>query len=100
MFNNLVNPPLKSLRPDASVAPTFEGADEEARALLSETERDEALDSTATLPADLGQSGFDVVPPAELGVSGSLRGVSSGGVEAIRSSEERGFDVAGTARGH
>lgn len=50
LFNNLVNPPA-CVRPAA--APV-----EEERALL----RDEALDETAALPADLGTSGYDVVP--------------------------------------
>lgn len=34
--------------------------DDEERALL----REEALEETATLPADLGASGYDVVPQA------------------------------------
>ncbi|KAJ7489880.1 hypothetical protein B0H11DRAFT_2403111 [Mycena galericulata] len=54
LFNNLVTPP-KFLRP--AVAPVDP---EEAEGLLSPV-----LDETATLPADLGQSGFDVVPPGE-----------------------------------
>ncbi|KAJ7738503.1 hypothetical protein DFH07DRAFT_870506 [Mycena maculata] len=54
LFNNLVNPP-KFLRP-----PTAPVDPEEAEGLLSP-----ALDETATLPVDLGQSGFDVVPPGE-----------------------------------
>lgn len=50
-----MNPP-RFLRPRALAA-----ADEtdETRALLAQ----EALDETAVLPADLGQSGYDVVPP-------------------------------------
>jgi len=55
LFNNLVTPP-KFLRPP--VAPS---ADPEAEGLLSAP----TLDETATLPADLGQSGFDVVPQGE-----------------------------------
>ena len=54
LFNNLVNPP-KFLRPRALDATT----EDERRALLAR----EALDETAILPADLGQSGYDVVPP-------------------------------------
>ncbi|GJE86894.1 DMT family transporter [Phanerochaete sordida] len=53
LFNNLVQPP-KFLRPDVA-----EDDVDERRALLSH----EALDETAILPADLGQSGYDVVPP-------------------------------------
>ncbi len=55
MFNTLVNPP-RFLRPHALTA-----ADDsdETRALLAQ----EALDETAVLPADLGQGGYDVVPP-------------------------------------
>lgn len=54
LFNNLVNPP-KFLRPhDAEAEDT-----DERRALLA----NEALDETAVLPVDLGQSGYDVVPP-------------------------------------
>jgi len=56
LFNNLVAPP-KFLAPPAtpSVDP------EEAEGLLAEP----ILDETATLPADLGQSGFDVVPQGQ-----------------------------------
>jgi hypothetical protein len=54
LFNNLVNPP-KFLRPRAPEP----GPLDERRALLAH----EALDETAVLPADLGQSGYDVVPP-------------------------------------
>ncbi|KAK7693264.1 hypothetical protein QCA50_002831 [Cerrena zonata] len=59
LFNNLVNPP-SFIRPaesegDSPLAP------EESRHLLAE----HTLDETATLPADLGQSGFDIVPPPE-----------------------------------
>ncbi|KAJ7090047.1 hypothetical protein C8R43DRAFT_1050460 [Mycena crocata] len=55
LFNNLVNPP-RILRP--SVAPA---ATPEEEGLLSSP----VLDETATLPADLGQSGFDVVPQGQ-----------------------------------
>jgi hypothetical protein len=56
LFNNLVTPP-KFIAPPAmpSVDP------EEAQGLLTEP----ILDETATLPADLGQSGFDVVPQGQ-----------------------------------
>ena len=53
MFNMLVNPP-RFLRPREQEAVTAD----ETRALLAR----EALDETAALPADLGQSGYDVVP--------------------------------------
>lgn len=55
-FNNLVNPP-KFLRP--RVPEAADASTDETRALLAH----EALDETAVLPADLGQSGYDVVPP-------------------------------------
>lgn len=61
MFNDLYEPP-SFLKPTAVQGftgdPDVEGADER-RALLAE----HALDATATLPADLGTSGYDVVPP-------------------------------------
>ncbi|KAJ7632450.1 hypothetical protein FB45DRAFT_1057537 [Roridomyces roridus] len=53
MFNNLVTLP-KFIRPPVIIA------DEEAEGLLAP-----ALDETANLPADVGQSGFDVLPPGE-----------------------------------
>ncbi|KAJ7940816.1 hypothetical protein B0H13DRAFT_2226163 [Mycena leptocephala] len=56
LFNNLVTPPKFLLPPVASSADP-----EEAEGLLSAP----ALDETATLPADLGQSGFDVVPQGQ-----------------------------------
>ncbi|KAI0268769.1 hypothetical protein BC834DRAFT_820737 [Gloeopeniophorella convolvens] len=58
LFNNLVQPP-RFLRPSetASTAALAEG-DAEGAPLLS----GEALDETARLPADLGTSGYDVVP--------------------------------------
>lgn len=55
LFNDLVRPP-KFMRTRAEAAA---GVSDERRALLAH----EALDETAVLPADLGQSGFDVVPP-------------------------------------
>ncbi|KAJ7694190.1 hypothetical protein B0H17DRAFT_1276476 [Mycena rosella] len=55
LFNNLVTPP-SFLRP-----PVVPSADpEEAEGLLTSP-----LDETAALPADLGQSGFDVVPQGQ-----------------------------------
>ncbi|KAG8720015.1 hypothetical protein FRC08_001374 [Ceratobasidium sp. 394] len=54
LFNGLVEPPA-FIRPAARGS---EAADDESRALLVE----QHLDETAVLPADAGQSGFDVVP--------------------------------------
>lgn len=56
LFNNLVTPPkfLKFLHP-----PVASVDSEEAEALLS------VIDETAALPADLGQSGYDVVPAGQ-----------------------------------
>jgi drug/metabolite transporter (DMT)-like permease len=56
LFNNLVQPP-SFLHP--AIAPVLiADAEVEGAPLLS----DDALDETARLPADLGTSGFDVVP--------------------------------------
>jgi len=62
LFNNLVNPPA-CVRPPAAtpVAQAPAEAAEEERALL----REETLDETAALPADLGTSGYDVVPAGQ-----------------------------------
>lgn len=60
LFNNLVQPP-KMLHPPATVV--VHGHSEEERGLLSER----ALDETAILPADVGTSGYDVVPPPPSG---------------------------------
>lgn len=89
-------PPFKFLNEVPAGQAPFVGADEEARGLLADSEREDTLGGTASLPADLGQSGYDVVPSEQVGVT---PGVSSGGSEALRSSENRGFDVAGRARG-
>ncbi|KAI0689135.1 hypothetical protein BC835DRAFT_275775 [Cytidiella melzeri] len=56
VFNNIVQPP-SFLRPRLNVVNS-----DETRALLA----NEALDETAALPVDLGQSGFDVVPQDQL----------------------------------
>ncbi|KIJ17455.1 hypothetical protein PAXINDRAFT_168112, partial [Paxillus involutus ATCC 200175] len=63
MFNNLVNPP-SFLRPSpASTTMDTMDAEEagEAEALLASSR----LDESATLPVDLGQSGYDVLPADE-----------------------------------
>lgn len=56
LFNNLVNPPA-CLRP----TPNLIAAAEEADGLLASSR----LDESASLPADLGQSGYDVLPSNE-----------------------------------
>ncbi|KAH8107183.1 hypothetical protein BXZ70DRAFT_885192 [Cristinia sonorae] len=66
LFNGLVNPPsfLPWLRPPHTApdsSPTLVEQEEESRHLLAE----HTLDETAALPADLGQSGFDIIPPLE-----------------------------------
>ncbi|KAI0797815.1 hypothetical protein C8Q75DRAFT_739767 [Abortiporus biennis] len=60
LFNNLVNAPSFLQRAPSSAALPA-AAEEESRHLLAE----HTLDETAALPADLGQSGFDIVPPPE-----------------------------------
>ncbi|KZO98989.1 hypothetical protein CALVIDRAFT_534532 [Calocera viscosa TUFC12733] len=69
LFNNLVSPP-SFLRPSSTaaedeglVAGRNQEDREEERGLLSER----VLRDTAVLPADLGQSGFDVAPPPAQG---------------------------------
>ncbi|KAH7912142.1 hypothetical protein BJ138DRAFT_1061692 [Hygrophoropsis aurantiaca] len=58
LFNNLVTPP-SFLRPPPSTAHVhLDEEAEEAEALLSSSR----LEETAALPADLGQSGYDVLP--------------------------------------
>ncbi|THH13839.1 hypothetical protein EW146_g6428 [Bondarzewia mesenterica] len=67
LFNNLVNAP-RFLRPSTQTAPLLVSDETLAEPFLSsETneEREEVLDETAELPADLGQSGFDVVPSTD-----------------------------------
>jgi hypothetical protein len=59
LFNNLVNPPACVRPPTAPSATALqEDVAGEERALL----REEVLEETAALPADLGTSGYDVVP--------------------------------------
>ncbi|KAF8319421.1 hypothetical protein DL93DRAFT_2075093 [Clavulina sp. PMI_390] len=66
VFNDLYEPP-SFLKPAPSSVPgiaitsseDLESAADERRALLAQ----EHLDETATLPADLGTGGYDVVPP-------------------------------------
>ncbi|KIJ69344.1 hypothetical protein HYDPIDRAFT_123716 [Hydnomerulius pinastri MD-312] len=61
MFNNLVNPPSFLRPPPTSIAPASIEAAEDAEALLSSSR----LDESAALPANLGQSGYDVLPADE-----------------------------------
>ncbi|KAH6919043.1 hypothetical protein BKA70DRAFT_40223 [Coprinopsis sp. MPI-PUGE-AT-0042] len=71
MFNSLVRPPPCIPMPPAE--PAAVGRDEEEREGLlsgrvgsrSRTRTGEVLDETAALPADLGQSGYDVVPAGQ-----------------------------------
>lgn len=65
LFNGLVDPPrfIRTTTESTATLPSAVLADEEARHLLAE----HVLDETAALPADLGQGGFDVVPPPERG---------------------------------
>ncbi|KAH7889648.1 hypothetical protein F5I97DRAFT_1802606 [Phlebopus sp. FC_14] len=67
LFNNLVSPPF-FLRPPPTIAPADEEA-QEAEGLLVSSQR---LDESATLPVDLGQSGYDVLPAHE-----HVKGVST-----------------------
>jgi hypothetical protein len=61
LFNNLVKaPPCLPMPAAVDPAPQSLGDAEEGEALLA------SLDETAALPADLGQSGYDVVPEGEL----------------------------------
>lgn len=60
MFNDIVAP-LPFLLCDDPPASSSPETDPESRALL----HDDTLDDTARLPADLGQSGFDVLPDRE-----------------------------------
>ncbi|KAG6886003.1 hypothetical protein C0993_006119 [Termitomyces sp. T159_Od127] len=60
LFNNLVSPPSCLPNPPPANSPVriTDEEGEETDALLSSS----VLDETAALPADLGQSGFDVIP--------------------------------------
>lgn len=59
MFNDIVAPLPFLLRDDPPVsALSLPETGPESRGLL----HDDVLDDTARLPADLGQSGFDVLP--------------------------------------
>jgi hypothetical protein len=72
---------------------------DEARGLLADAEAEESVEATATLPAAAaaaGRTGYDVVPEENVWAS---TGASSGGAEGLRSSESRGFDVAGSGSG-
>jgi len=63
LFNNLVTPlPFLKIHGDASADAESSSESDEAiehQALLA---NEEELEETATLPADFGQSGFDVLP--------------------------------------
>jgi drug/metabolite transporter (DMT)-like permease len=59
LFNNLVAPPKFLRRTTAPVLIDSEDPEGESTPIFS----DDPLDETARLPADLGQGGFDVVPP-------------------------------------
>lgn len=59
LFNNIV--PVPSCLPQPTPLTEHDGDDEEAQGLLSGSQ----IDETATLPADLGQSGYDVLPQGE-----------------------------------
>ena len=62
MFNDIVAPLPFLLRDDPPASAfSLPETDPESRALL----HDDALDETARLPADLGQSGFDILPDRE-----------------------------------
>ncbi|KAF9792291.1 hypothetical protein BJ322DRAFT_32996 [Thelephora terrestris] len=62
LFNDIVAPLPFLLRDDPPLSAfSLPETDPESRALL----HDDALDDTARLPADLGQSGFDVLPDRE-----------------------------------
>ncbi|KAF6764711.1 integral membrane protein [Ephemerocybe angulata] len=73
VFNNLIRPPpFVPPRPlDTSVAVPAGRDEEESEGLLARSTL--SLDETAALPADLGQSGFDVVPEGEHAVLAEAR---------------------------
>lgn len=61
MFNNLVQPPAFLLPNPTPIAAAEDVDAEEAEDLLASSR----LDESAALPVDLGQSGYDVLPPDE-----------------------------------
>lgn len=73
MFNHIVLPPafLIPSHVDSTTTETGAGADSEGAPLLGggdeDAEIERHLDQTATLPSELGRSGFDVVPPPQRG---------------------------------
>jgi len=69
LFNNLVQPP-RFLRPSEVGISAADIIENEDAALLSA----DALDETARLPADLGTSGYDVVPTETQGASRNRSG--------------------------
>ncbi|KAF8270274.1 hypothetical protein EI94DRAFT_1723208 [Lactarius quietus] len=69
LFNNLVQPP-RFLRPSEVGISAADIIENEDAALLSA----DALDETARLPADLGTSGYDVVPTETQGASHNRSG--------------------------
>ncbi|KAF5324631.1 hypothetical protein D9611_004216 [Ephemerocybe angulata] len=73
VFNNLIRPPpFVPPRPlDTSAAVPAGRDEEESEGLLARSTA--SLDETAALPADLGQSGFDVVPEGEHAVLAEAR---------------------------
>ncbi|KAF9533489.1 hypothetical protein CPB83DRAFT_845347 [Crepidotus variabilis] len=75
LFNNLVTAPpfLPMPAADAPVSARRQLDEEEREGLLTGN-----LDETAALPADLGQSGFDVVPEGQHALSHGTRSQSKG----------------------
>ncbi|KAI6036541.1 hypothetical protein BKA83DRAFT_4164313 [Pisolithus microcarpus] len=61
LFNNLVRPPAFLLPNPTPIAAAEDADAEEAEDLLASSR----LDESAALPVDLGQSGYDVLPPDE-----------------------------------
>jgi len=71
LFNNLVKaPPCLPMPRVSDVAPQPSGDAEEAEGLLAHS----PLEETAILPADLGQSGYDVVPEGQHVVASKVAG--------------------------
>jgi len=69
LFNNLVTPPPCLPAPRTSVPSSAREQDEEEREGLLTA----PLEETAALPADLGQSGYDVVPQGQHAVAQGTR---------------------------